>query len=247
MERVSLTDQPTGPDAPEQILDEALQEASEETVQQETQQEEEATERPSWLRDKFSSAEELAKAYDNLEKKMSSRQAEEKGLLTEADFDEYTAEYNENGGLSDATYDALAKKGLSRDLVDNYIAGQTVRAEQEADELFNLAGGEESYKGMTEWMSENLSEDEVETFNDAIDASTDMAAMAIRGMYAQYTAAVGGTAEPRLLQGGKAEAQGGYSSTYEMKQDMKDPRYKAGDPAFHNYVERRLAASGNLI
>ena len=118
MERVSLTDQPTGPDAPEQILDEALQEASEETVQQETQQEEEATERPSWLRDKFSSAEELAKAYDNLEKKMSSRQAEEKGLLTDSDFDQYTEEYNEKGGLSDKTYDELAKKGASLS-VDN--------------------------------------------------------------------------------------------------------------------------------
>jgi hypothetical protein len=48
--------------------------------------------------------------------------------------------------------------------------------------------------------------------------------------------------QPKLLQGTtRPTAEGGYGSNFEMMQDMKDPRYKAGDKKFHAMVERRLA------
>lgn len=90
---VSLSDTPTGPDAPET----EAQEAPEENKEQEQQQEEQPSERPDWLPPKFNNAEDLARAYGQLERKLSSQDAEAKGLLTEEDFSSYSDEYNREG------------------------------------------------------------------------------------------------------------------------------------------------------
>jgi hypothetical protein len=238
MERVQFNDQDSGPDAPEET-----QEASQEAVQQE----EEA--RPDWLADKFSSPEDMAKAYTSLEKKFSSRQAEEKGLLTDADFAEYNQEFAANGSLTDKSYDALGAKGLSRELVDNYIKGQSQLQDAETDELMDVAGGAENYQQMSSWMSENLQQEEIDAFNESLGGSAGMAKMAIRGMFSQWMqeGGEGGTeASPNLFQGGRTASEGGYGSMYDMQQDMKNPLYQAGDTKFHAHVERRLAMSGDL-
>jgi len=238
MERVTITDQETGPDPPETPVEAAPEEAQ----QQETESQQEQPERPDWLPDKFNSAEDLAKAYGSLEKKFSSREAEEKGLITDADFEQYSNEYNEKGGLSEETYKTLADKGLSRELVDNYIQGQQLVADKESQELFQIAGGEESYKQMAAWMSENVDQGDIDAYNEALNGDKSLAKLAIKGMYAQFVAAGGSeSVQPDLLQGGKPQNIGGYGSNYEMMQDMKDPRYKNGDANFHAMVEKRLA------
>lgn len=237
MERVTFTDQEAPADDPQ------LENPAEEVNEQEEIQQ---TDRPEWLPDKFSDAEELAKAYSSLEKKFTSRQAEEKGLLTEDDFQNYANEYNENGGLTDETYDALAKKGLSKDLVDNYIRGVNQVNEAEVQDMYGIAGGEENYNAMTNWMAESLDQSELDAFNSAVEGDAGVARMAIKGMYAQFAAAGGESREPSLVQGGRPSSVGGYGSLYEMKEDMKDPRYQAGDRNFHAMVDKRLAMSGNL-
>tara|TARA_R100001463_G_scaffold103656_2_gene158096 strand:- start:12945 stop:13676 length:732 start_codon:yes stop_codon:yes gene_type:complete len=239
MERVTITDQETGPDAPQETIEQPSE--AQETVQEELQ---EQTDRPEWLQEKFSSPEELARAYSSLEKEFSSRQAEEKGLLTDADFQKYGNEYAEQGGLSEDTYKALADKGLSKELVDNYIQGQQLLQSQEEQELFGVAGGQEQYDQMAAWMTENLDQEDIDTFNEAVQGdNVSLGKMAIKGMYAQFVSAGGAsqTSEPNLIQGGKPQNVGGYGSNYEMMQDMKDPRYKAGDKTFHAMVEKRLS------
>ncbi len=238
MERVTITDQETGPDEPQANVEQPSE--AQETVQQEQQ---EPSDRPEWLPEKFGSPEDLAKAYSSLEKKFSSRQAEEKGLITDADFEQYSNEYAEKGGLSDDTYKALSDKGLSREIVDNYIQGQQLLRSAEEQELYGIAGGEEQYKQMAAWMSENVDQSDIDAYNDAIGGDKGLAKLAIKGMYAQFVAAGGASegASPNLVQGGKPQNVGGYGSNYEMMQDMKDPRYKAGDKQFHAMVEKRLA------
>ena len=140
MERVIINDQEAPADDPQ-----VTETTAEETTQQEEVQQ---TDRPEWLPEKFGSPEELAKAYGSLEKKFSSKQAEEQGLLTDADFEQYSNEYNQNGGLSDKAYEDLAKRGLSKDLVDNYIKGQEISQRQELNSMYDLVGGEEAYKSM---------------------------------------------------------------------------------------------------
>ena len=226
----------TGPDAPVMHQD----------VQPLDQEEQPQSERPDWLPEKFDSTEDLAKAYSSLEKKMSSQKADADGLLTTEQFDEFSSEYREHGGLSEETYDKLNKLGLSNDLVDQYIQGQEIMAIQEGQELMEAAGGEDSYNAMSEWAAENIPEEELEAYNQAVQGDVNTAKLAIRGMYAQFRNA--GGEGPALIQGGKPQSAAGYGSTFEMQEDMKNPLYKNGDVTFHAMVEKRLAAtSPNVI
>ena len=127
---------------------------------------------------KFNNAEELAKAYTELQKKLgekpaaeddsdpddlpsdatedaepSEQQEPEDETTTEdevkeelesrgLDFDEFTAEYETNDGLSDASYEKLEKAGISRAVVDQFIEGQEAVRELTRNAVFAEAGGE---------------------------------------------------------------------------------------------------------
>jgi hypothetical protein len=68
--------------------------------------------------------------------------------------------------------------------------------------------------------------------------------MAVKGLYAQYSAA---TAEPSLLGGNAGQSSGydGFRSTSEVVQAMKDPRYSS-DEAYRKDVQNKLSVS-NII
>jgi hypothetical protein len=240
MERVVIGDQETPADDPQL---EAQQAEAEEP--QEVQQQQEESEKPDWLPDKFTHPEELAKAYGQLEKKLSSRQAEEQGLVTPSDLEKYEEEYLKNNGtIGDESYKELAKKGISKELVDSFIEGREHLSQKQADSLFGLAGGEENYTRMTDWAGENIGEDEMESFNNAVGGrDVGLAKLAIQGLYSLYSSQAQTAPTPALVQGGKAAPVTGYGSTYEMTQDMKNPLYKNGDKAFHAMVEKRLEMS----
>ena len=238
MERVTIGEADTPPDDPQA---EPQAEVQAEEPQQEQQ---EASDRPDWLPNKFGHAEELAKAYGQLEKKLSSRQAEEQGLVTPTDLEKYEDEYlNNNGVIGDDSYKELAKKGISRELVDSFIEGREKVSQDQASALFDLAGGEETYARMIAWAGDSLGEQEMAAFNTAVSGrDIGMAKLAIQGLSSQFSKVDAGAA-PSLLQGGKAPAAVGYGSTYEMQEDMKNPLYKAGDKAFHAMVDKRLAVT----
>lgn len=217
------------------------------TMDETEEPQEETPNRPEWLHDKFDSPEALASAYDQLEKKMSSGRAEAEGLMTTDEFDQYNTEYNEKGGLQDTTYEALEKKGLSRDLVDSYIQGQNSLNDAHQNGLLNIVGGEENYNALTEWASENVEPAELDAYNDAITGDINAASLAIKGLWSQYRSTTGESSTPTLVQGGKTPTVGGYGSTYEMQEDMRDPRYKAGDRNWHAHVEKRLSMTSGEV
>lgn len=239
MERVTIGADETPADDPQ------LETTAEEATEPENNQEEQGAERPDWLPPKFSDAEDLAKAYGELEKKFSTRNAEEKGLLTEEDFDQYQTEYDTEGGLGEETYKALEKKGISKDLVDSFIEGRELARNQQLNDMYSLAGGEETYTHMVNWASETLDQADLDAYNQAVNGDLGVAKLAIKGLYAQYSQA-GGATSPNLIQGTSKSVEGGYGSNYELMQDMKNPLYKAGDTKFHAMVERKLAKSGSL-
>ena len=129
-------------------------------VQQEEPQVEEAQERPEWLPEKFESAEDMAKSYAELEKRMGAgakEDTEEQPQQTEETTDENdnqeSSNYNEavveasqeffanDGQLSEETYQKLEQIGLPRDLVDSYAAGQQALIQSEEAEIKGVAGG----------------------------------------------------------------------------------------------------------
>ena len=218
--------------------------------------------RPEWLPEKFKSPEDLAKGYSELEKQFTqSRQAEAEANQAESsqevpsgqseareavedaglNFDAMQQEFADNGELSEQTYKDLEAKGIPKEMVDAYVEGQQAKADAYSNELYEFAGGEEAYQEMSGWASENLSDSEIDAFNDAITSGNQsQARLAIDGMLSRYRD--NGGAEPTLV-GGKASASvDTYQSWAQVTKDMGTPEYKK-DPAFRDQVQKKLERS----
>ncbi len=221
-----------------------------------TKPEETAAERPSWLPEKFNSPEDLAASYAELEKKLSggteeAPKVEGDNALEDArdvvagsglDFDALSTEFLSNGELSEESYTALEGKGFTRDLVDSFIDGQNAKAQLYRADILLAVGGEDTYNDMAVWAAGNLTEAELNAYNDQVDSGNLTAAkMAVAGLKARFVAANG--AEPQLLNGETGgDSAEVFRSTAELTAAMRDPRYKK-DAAYRADVERRLSKS----
>jgi len=245
--------------APNEIEPDEAAEAVGTVSEEQTQQ----VERPEWLPEKFKSPEDMAQAYSELEKKMGQGTTEEQTAETTEDNegdvqddesdDNENADYNavvvdaskeffENDGqLSEETYEKLAKAGLPKELVDSYAAGQQALLQSEEGEIKSVANGQ--FDAMAEWANENLQQEEIDAFDDIVTTGTkEQAKFAVKSLYDRYTQANGSS--PRLVQGA---VTGGstmpFKSMQELARAQSDPRYKSGDKAYHEEIDRRLSVS----
>jgi hypothetical protein len=228
----------------------------------EEQQAEETTERPEWLPEKFKSAEDMAQAYAELEKRMGqgtkeveeTEQPEEQQEEQTDDNKEEVGDYNEavveaskeffenDGQLSEDTYKKLEQIGLPRDLVDSYAAGQQALLQSEEAQIKGVAG--DNYDAMAEWANEHLPQEEIDAFDEAVTSGTvSQAKLAVQGLYARYQNATGAT-QPKLVQGAvSGSSTMPFKSMQELARAQSDPRYRSGDKAYHQEIDRRLAVS----
>tara|TARA_R100000773_G_scaffold24133_1_gene21213 strand:- start:1136 stop:1885 length:750 start_codon:yes stop_codon:yes gene_type:complete len=216
-------------------------------------QEQVGEERPSWLPEKFESPEALAYAYNQLQKEFSqSRQQpqeaeptqENTGQITEDVFYELSEEFDATGDVSEESRERLAQSGIPRAMIDNYVNSQKVVAEQVVQQTFESVGGEENYNAMLSWASQNLPDQEIDAFNDLVNADQATMRMAVNGMYARFVQAQG----VPLLQGETGNTipnSGAFQSRAQVVEAMSDPRYKK-DPAYRQQVYNRLQNS-NVI
>ena len=221
-----------------------------------TEAAQQVSERPQWLPEKFQSAEDMAKAYAELEKRLGSQpKAEEpaadkaktedkqaKPLSNEA-FKKFSDEFYSNGSLSDQSYAELANLGMDRSIVDAYIQGQRAMAERQAESVYATVGGKDAYAQMVQWGQDNLSEAEISAFNSVV-RSGDMSQinLAVQGIHSRMKAE--GKA-PTLLHGKSGNPTTAFRSTAEVVEAMRDPRYSK-DSAYRADVETRLKNS-NII
>tara|TARA_B100000795_G_scaffold146636_1_gene109886 strand:+ start:7389 stop:8171 length:783 start_codon:yes stop_codon:yes gene_type:complete len=165
-------------------------------------------------------------------------QAEVSDIVTSAGLDplELQNQLQTNGTLSEEAFAALAKVGLSKDLVDTYVQNFVFRQEAQINEATNYAGGPEGWEQLANWASNNMPEQEVVRYNELL--GTSEWKVAIDALRARQTAATG---EPQLLNGAGIAGTGtsGYRSKAEMKVDMSNPKY-AADPAFRQDVMRKM-------
>lgn len=225
------------------------------------------SERPSWLPEKFQSAEDMAKAYAELEAAQSRSNRQEsaseetaqepaKAEITEdeardaastagVDFDALSAEYFENEGLTEESYQKLSDAGIPRHLVDQFIAGQEAVSQNQRDSILGEVGGEQKYAEMTAWAADNFSDGEIEAFNDTLQSGNPSAVrMAVAGLQARFEQ--GQSVEPaRMVGGQKPSEQGGFESLAQLTDAMANPLYHS-DPAYRAQVEKRIAASSIL-
>jgi len=226
------------------------------------------TERPQWLPEKFETPEDMAKSYSELETKLGKPMEEKAKDSSEPSKDEpkksddlsidkaeqavesagldmtnLQQQYNENGQLDESSYESLQKAGIPKDYVDAFIKGQEAIAQQTSNSIKQEVGGEESYKNMTEWASNNLTEAEQTAYNKAVNGGDiEQTRLAVQGLNARYKSAEG--VEPTLQTGQRPSTSNasGYRSWAEVTTAMNDTRY-ANDPAYRNDVQAKLKVS----
>ena len=210
-----------------------------------------AEDRPEWLDEKFKSPEDMAKAYAELQKKLSSAEEsteEAKDNTVEGTQQEVianaTLEYEQTGKLSEGTYEALENIGLAQSYVEEYIQGQEALRTVSVTELHNAVGGQEEFDNMISWASESLGEGEFDVFNSMVSTGTpEQRSMAIKGLHARYSFE---SNSPSLKQGTTSgNAVKPFSSTKELQRAMSDRRYSEV-PAYREEVEKRLSVSSIL-
>jgi len=204
--------------------------------------------RPEWLPEKFSNAEELAKAYGALEKEFSTRPKEEveptEQKAQEAPqqgLDKYYEEYAEKGELAETSYNELAKLGLDKTLVDSYIEGQNLISDTNTKQIQDIAGGKEEYTELVNWATDNLSDAEVKVFNDMVEGGDiETAKFAVQGLMSKAGV---NSKQPSLFEGtSDAVSKDAFASVAQVTEAMNDPRYEK-DPAYRKMVEEKIGRS----
>ena len=221
------------------------------------------------LAGKFRDAEELEKAYMELQQKLGQpkeeadpepEEKEESEVpkqdeeLTEAQtlIGEASKEFYANDGtISAEMMDKLGSMD-AKDLVQTYMEMQAVNdaaptevpdlSDREVMEIQSMAGGSDEYAQMTSWAGENLPPEDVQAF-DSLIATGQMGAirLAVAGLRSLYSEKVG--YEGRMLSGKAAtESVDAFRSQAEVVRAMQDPRYE-NDPAYRNDVFNKLDRS----
>jgi hypothetical protein len=247
------------PEGHEQAMVDLVDKSAESPVEEPTAGAPEEAERPSWLPEKFKSAEDMAKAYGELETKMGAKpvqgevtpetpsevtEAATEALATKGlDLQEFSTEFGTTGELSAKSYERLEAAGYPQDIVNEYIEGQKARASQFENSIKNEIGGETKYAEVSQWASSTLTAGELDAYNKAVTSgSLDQAKLAVNGLANRYTNENG--SDPKRTIGGtsKASSEETYKSTAQLTQAMRDPRYKT-DAAYRASVQNKLANS----
>lgn len=220
-----------------------------------------AEQRPDWLPEKFKDAEQMAEAYAHLEKKLGgdepAEQAQPEEITQQAeasdvkeavenagvDFDFLQNEYNEQGGLTEASMAKLEEAGFSQDLVNSWIQGQEALAANYQSSIYESVGGEEAYGQMIDWAGDNLSQAEAAAFDRAVSSGDlDVVKLAVAGLRSQYQAAEG-SAPTLVSESQSASSTGGvFNSWAEVTQAMSDTRYQS-DKAYRQQVSAKIGRS----
>lgn len=163
----------------------------------------------------------------------------ESGRLDIAAFEK---EWTDNGSLSDKSYEALAKAGITKEIVDRYIEGRAAYSASYDEQVFSVTGGKSEYETIVKWASENLSESEIASYNKAVlSKDVELAKLATAGLMSKYKSSQGSPAI-KAIEGGAGAASSYYSSMNELVADQKDARYDT-DARYRQAVDDKLRCS----
>ena len=215
---------------------------------------------------KYKSAQELEKAYMELQSKLgeqekgetevAEKEPEDKPTLSEGAtlITSATDEYYANGNqLTPETLQKFSSMS-SQDLIKAYMEVQQLPEYQQAqqtpveitdsqvNQIKNAAGGEAAYSNIINWAKSNLEAEQINAFDDVVNTGSVQAInLAVAGLKAQYDNANG--VEGRMVTG-KAPTNSGdvFRSQQELVAAMNDPRYDR-DPAYRQDVVEKLDRS----
>ena len=219
------------------------------------------------LAGKYKDAQELEKAYVELQKKLGDQESKPEQTSATEETEEQPSlsdgaslitsasdEFNTDGKLSPETLDKFSSMS-SKDLVEAYMEIQNSPqykdqlsqpvaelSDGEFNQIYNSAGGEQQYKTMIEWAGQNLDKQSAAAFDNIVNTGTvDAIKFAVAGLKSQYEAANG--YEGKMFTGKTAPDRGDvFRSQAELVAAMNDRRYDS-DPAYRQDVIEKLDRS----
>ena len=222
------------------------------------------------LAGKYKSAEELEKAYVELQKKLGESKEEEdteqasaepepedKPQLSEGAtlITDASKEYFDNGNKLSPETLAKFSSLSSQDLIKAYMeVSQTPEFQQQQaappaditdsqiNQIKNAAGGEKAYANIVNWAKSSLPQDQINAFDEVVNTGSVQAIqLAVSGLKAEYDNANG--VEGRMVTGKTAPNNGDvFRSQAELVRAMSDSRYD-NDPAYRQDVIEKLDRS----
>ena len=216
------------------------------------------------LAGKYKNAQELEKAYIELEKKLGSQESTpEEGEETSQDQGEtdeavdflwkVNDEYSKNDGkLSEETMAAFEKMSSKevveaffryQDTVEKAEAPQGVElSESEISQVQDYVGGADEYDALVTWAAQNFSEEEISAFDSVVETGNIPAIkLALQALQFRYQDNMG--TEGEMIQGKPAQSRDAFKSQAELVRAMSDPRYDR-DPAYRMEIMEKLERSG---
>jgi hypothetical protein len=211
------------------------------------------------LAGKYQSAEELERGYLELQKRLSSP-AEEEPQVEEAPEAEEEEEVEVDGDLFDAIMESYRTGEWDDNLVEEVgkmdpidvanmfltkqgEAQQTeVATEEDVTQIQESVGGMNEYQTMIQWASGNLSEQEINLYDAAMDRGDPLTMFfAAQALHSRYLDATGYDGE-MLTGSAPRNASNAFRSQAELIAAMSDPRYDK-DPAYRQDIADKLAIS----
>jgi hypothetical protein len=251
----TLTYDPTPADQPE--FTEAEQEAL--AIGEAAAQQEQAA-----YAGKFKDAEELEKAYIELQKKLGESDDETEELREQEETAEEEVEVSPAAELINSASEMFAETGeltaevmeqfnsmSSADLVNAYMEMQSQNTSQvptsdltesDVNAIKNSVGGEDGYNNLMQWAGATMDAADIEAFDSIVEVGDARAIrLAVAGLRAEYEAANG--YEGEMVTGrASREPADVFRSQAEVVAAMQDPRYDR-DPAYRNDVFEKLERS----
>ena len=215
------------------------------------------------LAGKYETAQELEKAYNELERKLGEKSepvSEDQESENEPDQEgsnDYEPnlldalwEEGTNDSLSEETFEELknmdpvevAKMAMEQRNRMQQAPQSKDFTDQDVDAIQGLVGGEDNYNQMLGWAQGNLPSQEIELFDAVMDTGNPLAAyFAVKSMALSYQDSVGRDGQ---MVTGKAPRSDGdvFRSQQEMVEAMNDPKYN-DDPAYREAIMEKLQRS----
>ena len=212
-------------------------------------------EQESLLAGKYQNAEELEKAYLELQGEFSKGNREPEEQVEEA-TEEEGDEYDFVTRLIDASQDDYSEELLAeldgmdpRELAQQFLdhtnnapASSEELTPEDVDGLYGSVGGEQAYKEMIGWAGETLTPQQINMFDAVVEKGDPLGAyFAIQFLNSQYKDAMG--VDREMLTGKPAvDKVDSFRSQAEMVAAMSDPRYDS-DPAYRQDIYAKIERS----
>jgi hypothetical protein len=222
---------------------------------------------------KFKSAEDLEKAYLELQKKLGQKEEGEveddstsddsapdeeevqSPVSKRVDFLKEASEeyYSNDNSLKPETLQKL-KEMPSEDLIDAYmelqknnpVAQAQPLSDDAAKTIVDSVGGQDAYNDTLAWASDNLKPEEVAAYDNVVNSGNkDAIFFAVQALNQRYKDSVGFEGQRISGKAPKSMVKG-FRSNAELANAISDPRYRT-DPAYRYDIEQKLAASGDLM